>query len=152
MMAHRQVFSVDASPVYTGTNQTLGDILVNESFIPEDFFISEKDLPRWIYEKGAKKIDRVSKEGFKYTFSEGGMAFPDPLDKPSRTMITGEGGNAPSRFKHVVLTPSGRYRRLIPIELERLNMFPDNHTYHPEVSDGRRPSSWEMHWFAESSN
>ena len=138
MMAHRQVFSVDASPVYTGTNQTLGDILVNESFIPEDFFISEKDLPRWIYEKGAKKIDRVSKEGFKYTFSEGGMAFPDPLDKPSRTMITGEGGNAPSRFKHVVLTPSGRYRRLIPIELERLNMFPDNHTYHPEVSDGRR--------------
>lgn len=53
-------------------------------------------------------------------------------------MITGEGGNAPSRFKHVILTPSGKYRRLIPIELERLNMFPDNHTYHPEVSDGRR--------------
>lgn len=23
-------------------------------------------------------------------------------------------------------------------ELERLNMFPDNHTFHPEVSDGRR--------------
>ena len=53
-------------------------------------------------------------------------------------MITGEGGSAPSRFKHVVQTPSGRYRRLIPIELERLNMFPDNHTYHPDVSDGRR--------------
>lgn len=138
IMVNRQVFSVDASPIYTGTNQNLGDILVNENFVPEDFFISEKDLPKWIYEKGAKKIDRVSKEGFKYTFSEGGMAFPDPLDKPSRTMITGEGGNAPSRFKHVVLTPSGRYRRLIPIELERLNMFPDNHTYHPEVSDGRR--------------
>lgn len=138
IMANRQVFSVDASPIYTGTNQNLGDILVSENFVPEDFFISEKDLPKWIYEKGAKKIDRVSKEGFKYTFSEGGMAFPDPLDKPSRTMITGEGGNAPSRFKHVVLTPSGRYRRLIPIELERLNMFPDNHTYHPEVSDGRR--------------
>ena len=66
------------------------------------------------------------------------MAFPDYLDKPSRTMITGEGGSAPSRFKHVVQTPSGRYRRLIPIELERLNMFPDNHTLHPEVTDGRR--------------
>ncbi|MBQ2554649.1 MAG: restriction endonuclease, partial [Prevotella sp.] len=25
-----------------------------------------------------------------------------------------------------------------PIELERLNMFPDNHTLHSEVSDGRR--------------
>ena len=66
------------------------------------------------------------------------MAFPDSLDKPSRTIITGEGGAAASRFKHVVLTPSGRYRRLTPIELERLNMFPDNHTYHPNVSDGRR--------------
>ena len=66
------------------------------------------------------------------------MAFPDYLDKPSRTMITGEGGTAPSRFKHVVRTSSGRFRRLIPIELERLNMFPDNHTLHQEVSDGRR--------------
>lgn len=102
------------------------------------FFISEEELPKWQYEKGAKKINRVSKEGYEYVFSEGGMAFPDSLDKPSRTMITGEGGAAPSRFKHVVQTPSGRYRRLIPIELERLNMFPDNHTFHPEVSDGRR--------------
>ena len=136
IMIDRQVFSIDTSPIYTGTNQNLGDILVDENFVPEDFFISEKDLPKWIYEKGAKKIERVSKEGFKYTFSEGGMAFPDPLDKPSRTMITGEGGNAPSRFKHVILTPSGKYRRLIPIELERLNMLII--TYHPEVSDGRR--------------
>lgn len=138
IMKDRHVYSVDAEPVYDGTIQTLGDNLVDEDFVPEEFFISEEELPKWQYEKGAKKINRISKEGFEYVFSEGGMAFPDNLDKPSRTMITGEGGNAPSRFKHVVLTPSGRYRRLIPIELERLNMFPDNHTYHPEVSDGRR--------------
>ena len=138
IMKERHVYSVDAIPVYEGTTQTLGDNLVDEDFIPEEFFISQDDLPKWQYEKGAKKISRVSKEGFEYVFSEGGMAFPDYLDKPSRTMITGEGGSAPSRFKHVVQTPSGRYRRLIPIELERLNMFPDNHTYHPEVSDGRR--------------
>ena len=138
IMSDRRVYSVDANPVYEGTMQTLGDNLVDEDFVPIEFFISEEDLPKWQYEKGAKKINRVSKEGFEYVFSEGGMAFPDYLDRPSRTMITGEGGNAPSRFKHVVKTPSGRYRRLIPIELERLNMFPDNHTYHPEVSDGRR--------------
>ena len=137
-MIDRHVYSVDAVPAYDGTIQTLGNILVDEDYVPEEFFISEEDLPKWKYEKGAKKINRVSKEGFEYVFSEGGMAFPDYLDKPSRTMITGEGGNAPSRFKHVVQTPSGRYRRLIPIELERLNMFPDNHTYHPDVSDGRR--------------
>lgn len=138
IMKDRHVYSVDAEPVYDGTIQTLGDNLVDEDFVPEEFFISEEELPKWQYEKGAKKINRVSKEGFEYVFSEGGMAFPDYLNKPSRTIITGEGGNAPSRFKHVVMTPSGRYRRLIPIELERLNMFPDNHTYHPEVSDGRR--------------
>lgn len=138
IMIDRHVWSVDAVSIYEGTTQTLGNILVDESFVPEEFFISEEDLPKWKYEKGAKKISRKSKEGYEYTFSEGGMAFPDYLDKPSRTMITGEGGNAPSRFKHVVLTPSGRYRRLIPVELERLNMFPDNHTLHPDVSDGKR--------------
>ena len=57
------------------------------------------------------------------------MAFPDPLDKPSRTIITSEGGATPSRFKHVIKDPvNGRLRRLIPLELERLDMFPDNHT------------------------
>ena len=138
IMIDRNILSVDSTAVYDGPIQTLGDILVDEEFVPEEFYISDEELPKWQYEKGAKKINRVSKEGYEYVFSEGGMAFPDHLDKPSRTMITGEGGAAPSRFKHVVKTPSGRYRRLIPIELERLNMFPDNHTYHPEVSDGRR--------------
>ncbi len=138
IMKGRHVYSVDAEPVYDGTLQTLGDNLVDEDFVPEEFFIPDEELPKWQYEKGAKKINRISKDGFEYVFSEGGMAFPDYLDKPSRTMITGEGGNAPSRFKHVVQMPSGRYRRLIPIELERLNMFPDNHTYHPDVSNGRR--------------
>lgn len=139
IMIDRQVYTTKSTPTYAGDiRQTLGDILVDESFVPEEFFISDEELPKWQYEKGAKKINRVSKEGYEYIFSEGGMAFPDYLDKPSRTMITGEGGNAPSRFKHVVQTPSGRYRRLIPIELERLNMFPDNHTLHAEVSDGRR--------------
>ena len=138
LMKNRHVYSVDADPVYDGPIQTLGDNIVDEDFVPEEFFISDAELQKWEYEKGPKKIDRVSKQGFAYVFSEGGMAFPDYLDKPSRTMITGEGGSAPSRFKHVVKTPSGRYRRLIPIELERLNMFPDNHTYHPDVSDGRR--------------
>lgn len=138
IMRSRNVYSVDAEAVYEGPTMLLGDQLVDEDLVPEEFFIPADEIARWEYEKGAKKIERTSKDGYKYTFSEGGMAFPDPIDKPSRTIITGEGGASPSRFKHVVLTPSGRYRRLIPIELERLNMFPDNHTCHPEVTDGRR--------------
>lgn len=138
IMRERSVYSVDAEAVYDGPTMTLGGNIVDESLVPEDFFIPESEIAKWEYEKGAKKIERKSKDGFKYMFSEGGMAFPDSLEKPSRTIVTGEGGPAASRFKHVVLTPSGRYRRLIPLELERLNMFPDNHTCHPDVTDGRR--------------
>lgn len=138
IMSDRHVYSVDANAVYDGPVMTLGSNLVDESFVPEEFFISNEELPKWRYEKYAKKINRTSKEGYEYVFSEGAMAFPDPLDRPSRTIITGEGGASASRFKHVVLTPAGRYRRLMPIELERLNMFPDNHTLHQSVSDGRR--------------
>ena len=138
IISQRDVYSVDVIPNYNGTTITLGNNIVDESLVPEEFFITPEELPKWEYEKGAKKIERTTKDGFKYIFSEGGMAFPDYLDRPSRTIITGEGGTAASRFKHVIKTSSGRYRRLIPIELERLNMFPDNHTLHPEVSDGRR--------------
>lgn len=138
IMRHREVYSVDGTSVYDGPTMTLGGNLVDENLVPEEYFISDDELPKWEYEKGPKKIERISKEGYSYIFSEGGMAFPDSVDKPSRTIITSEGGTAPSRFKHVVKTPSGRYRRLIPLELERLNMFPDNHTLHGEVSDGKR--------------
>ncbi len=107
---------------------TLKDILEDEKDIDEEFYISDEELKKWQYQKGAKSIERINKTtGHKYTYSEGSMSFPDCLDKPSRTIITGEGGKAPSRFKHVVCI-DGRYRRLTPIELERLNMFPDNHT------------------------
>lgn len=122
------VYTVDVVPVYDGPMVTLGDVLVDEADVPEEFFIPEAELYRWKYLKGGKSEKRVTFEGFEYNYSEGPMAFPDYLDRPSRTIITGEGGKSPSRFKHVILTPSGRYRRLVPLELERLNMFPDNHT------------------------
>lgn len=129
VMIDRKVFTTQMTPSYNGPFVTLGDILVPESDVPDDFFISDTDLGKWQYAKGGKTEKRVNKAtGFEYNYSEGAMSFPDSTDKPSRTIITGEGGNAPSRFKHVILTASGKYRRLTPIELERLNMFPDNHT------------------------
>ena len=86
---------------------------------------------------GSKKEVRKAKEGFEYNYCEGGMIFPDALNNSSRTIITGEGGKSPSRFKHVVKTDRG-LRRLTPIELERLNMFPDNHTEYEGISDVKR--------------
>jgi DNA (cytosine-5)-methyltransferase 1 len=55
------------------------------------------------------------------------MAFPDLTNNPSRTILTGEGGTSPSRFKHIIKTKNS-YRRLTPVELERLNGFPDDWT------------------------
>lgn len=137
LMVNRDVYTIQSSPDYNGYFVTLGDILVPDRDVPENFFIAEEDIKKWQYAKGGKTEKRVNKTtGFEYNYSEGAMAFPDSTEKPSRTIITGEGGAAPSRFKHVILTKNGRYRRLIPIELERLNMFPDNHT--EGASDMRR--------------
>ncbi len=118
------------------TGTTLGEVLLPSDQVPKEFFIARKDLGRWKYLKGAKKELRSATNGHRYNYSEGAMAFPDELDKPARTIVTGEGGAAPSRFKHVVRTAEGRFRRLTPIELERLNMFPDDHTR--GVPDGWR--------------
>ena len=55
------------------------------------------------------------------------MPFPDPLDKPSRTLVTSE--TKLSRTSHVVQDLlTGRLRTLTPIECERLNGFPDDWT------------------------
>ena len=79
--------------------------------------------------------------GVKYNYAEGSMAFPDLLSNPSRTILTGEGGTSPSRFKHIIKTSRG-FRRLTPIELERLNGFPDDWTKFDslgnQVSDTKR--------------
>ena len=56
------------------------------------------------------------------------MDLYDRLDEPSRTIITAEGGKSVSRMKHLIQTSNGKSRRLVPIELERLNMFPDDFT------------------------
>lgn len=137
VMINGVVHTQKTIPHYKGPYTLLGDIIINHEEVPEEFFLTEEKKKRWEYLKGSKKEMRTSKSGHKYHYSEGGMTFPDALDRPSRTIITGEGGSGPSRFKHVIETPKG-LRRLTPIELERLNMFPDNHTQLDGISDTRR--------------
>ncbi|MEM6894390.1 MAG: DNA (cytosine-5-)-methyltransferase [Bacteroidota bacterium] len=131
-----KVYTSKVSAAYEGPKTCLRDILDDVSDQSE-LFLSESDIGKWKYLKGAKKEQRIHKNGFIYHYSEGAMRFPDDLNQPSRTIITGEGGKAPSRFKHVVQTQKG-LRRLSPIELERLNMFPDNHTLFDGISDTKR--------------
>jgi len=116
-------------PVFEGEKTTLGEVLVVEEEVPEEFFINNDALERWQYLKNPKKEPRINKRtGIEYYYSEGGMALPDQLDQPARTILTGEGGSSPSRFKHIIMTDSGRYRRLVPVELERLQGFPPGWT------------------------
>ena len=135
VMYNSKVITQKSFPYFEGVRKTLGDVILNE--VDDSFYISDESLDKWYYVKKAKSEKRVTKEGFEYNFSEGDMSFPDPLDKPSRTIITSEGGKTPSRTKHTVKTKGG-IRRLHPIELERLNGFPDNHTKLEGITDNKR--------------
>lgn len=151
-----KVYTTKTEASYNGQRAVLADILQNGE-VTNDFFIENKPLKNiktvrnkdgslkiitteiqmWEYLKGSKTEKRITQEGFEYNYAEGAMIYPDALDNASRTIITGEGGKSPSRFKHVVQSDRG-LRRLTPIELERLNMFPDNHTRLDGITDTKR--------------
>ena len=135
-MALGHVGTYDYEPRFDGINRTIRDVMVSDSDVPGQYFISPESLERWEYLKGAKKEPRKAKNGFEYVYSEGPVAFPDDLDKPSRTILTSEGGSGPSRMKHVVRGDSGRLRRLVPDELDALQCFPKGWT--EGMSDNRR--------------
>ena len=135
-------YTVKSEAKLSKTAMVLGDVLQPDSQVPDEYWVEEKRLKEWKYLKGAKSIERTHKgSGTTYNYAEGKMAFPDLLTNPSRTILTAEGGNTPSRFKHIIQTKNG-YRRLTPIELERLNGFPDNWTQRDDqdkvVADSKR--------------
>lgn len=141
-MTRGRVSSSSVGAKYDGHRRTLGDVVLEEDSVGGNFWISPEELPKWTYQKGAKRIPRQSEPaGFSYFYSEGSMSFPDSLEKPSRTVLTAEGGSSASRFKHVIRQGS-RFRRLTPLELERLFGFPDGWTSSGfslgQISDSKR--------------
>jgi DNA (cytosine-5)-methyltransferase 1 len=145
VVLRRDVWTRRVVPVHEPL-ATLGSVLVPDAEVPDQFFIPESRIgdpenPKpgtWRYLKGAKSEKRThAGSQTEYHYSEGALPFPDPVDdRAARTILTGEGGTAPSRFKHAIGASGGRYRRLTPVELERLNGFPDGWT--EGMSDGRR--------------
>ena len=104
----------------------LGKILQKNN-VDDKFYITNEKMPKWTYLKGAKRIPRKSADGHEYTFSEGPIAFPDPWDRPGRTMLTSE--STLNRSTHVVSdSGTGRLRLLTPVEAERLQGFDDEWT------------------------
>lgn len=104
---------------------TLGEILQDEA--DKKCFIPTDKMSKWSYLKGSKKINRTAANGHQYVFSEGPVAFPDPWDRPGRTMLTSE--STLNRSTHVVADrKTGNLRLLTPVEAERLQGFDDNWT------------------------
>lgn len=104
---------------------TLGEILQEKA--DEKCFIPTDKMSKWSYLKGSKKINRTAANGHQYVFSEGPVAFPDPWDRPGRTMLTSE--STLNRSTHVVADrKTGNLRLLTPVEAERLQGFDDNWT------------------------
>lgn len=107
---------------------TIGEILHDEFYdVDVKFFLDKNQEKKINYLKGQKSIERTSKTGYKYKYSEGPMSQIDPYDKPGRTMLTSEGSI--NRSSHIVIDKKTNKKRFItPIEAERLNEFPDNWT------------------------
>lgn len=125
IMTAGNVLTIDTIPNYTGSELTLGDIVEDIADIPKKFFLNKEKLEKFEYLRGAKKINRTSKDGHEYLYSEGKMSKYDELDKPSRTMLTSEGTT--NRSTHI-LKQNGIVRLITPIEAERLQDFPDDWT------------------------
>lgn len=124
IMRNGEVYTEELIPILE-PSISLGEILLSD--VDEKYYLSESAIEKFEYLKGPKRIERISATGHKYTFSEGGMAFPESLDKPGRTMLTSEG--TVNRSTHVVEDPqTNRLRLLTPVECERLNGFPDDWT------------------------
>lgn len=115
----------------------LRSILINKKLIEDEFWIKKHEEEKWKKEKGGGSKPRKTSNGYEYNFTEGRMPFPDNLDSPARTIITSEGGRSASRFKHVVQIED-QYRRLTPVELEKLNMFPEDFTKDEKISNTKR--------------
>lgn len=125
IMRGYQIYTRDYEPVYEGSKEILRDVV--ESDVGPNYYVSEQDVLKLQYVKGAKRIKRVAPDGSEYDYVEGSISFPDQLDVPGRTMLTSEG--TLNRSSHIVCDPgTGHLRILTPRECERLNGFPDDWT------------------------
>lgn len=122
-MMNGAVFTSDTIPIYEDAIP-LRNILITNA---ESHYFLGQSIEKWQYLKGSKKIERTTKTGHTYIFSEGPIAFPDPLEKPARTILTSE--SSLNRSTHVIEDPeNGRLRLLTPVEAERIQGFDDDWT------------------------
>lgn len=130
VMSDGKLYTLKVTPKSAPVTPLRSILLPN---VDESYYVADSDITKmrgWKYVKGSKREERTSKAtGYQYFFTEGAIPFPENLDSPSRTILTGEGNQNPNRSTHLIQDPhTGRYRTLTPVEAERLNGFPDDWT------------------------
>ncbi len=134
VMINGGIYSVKTKPDYNLV-YPLRNIREEEK-VDDKYFLTDAQIEKFAYLKGAKRIPRLKPNGEPYTYSEGAMPFPDNLDAPARTMLTSESGV--SRTTHVIEDfKTKKLRLLTPRECERINGFPDDWT-NTGMSDKKR--------------
>ena len=134
VMINGGIYSVKTRPDYNLV-YPLRNIREEEK-VDDKYFLTDAQIEKFAYLKGAKRIPRLKPNGEPYTYSEGAMPFPDNLDAPARTMLTSESGV--SRTTHVIEDfKTKKLRLLTPKECERINGFPDDWT-NTGMSDKKR--------------
>ena len=116
-----KIYTEDTIPNYKWEYKLLRDII--EKKVDKKYNIKQ-DLQKWKTLKWAKAIPKKVWD-YEYIFREWAVAFPDPIDRPARTMLTSEW--TLNRSTHVIQKWKN-LRILTPIECERINWFPDNRT------------------------
>ena len=93
----------------------------------EKLYLTPAQQEKFIELKAGFRTVKVSRTGHEYKYGMGGIAFPDPLNRPARTMVTSE--HSISRMSHVIKDPgNGKLRVISPEEAERINTFPTHWT------------------------
>lgn len=125
VMINGGIYSVKTKPDYNLVYPLRN--IREEVKVDDKYFLTDTQVEKFAYLKGAKRIPRLKPNGEPYTYSEGAMPFPDNLDAPARTMLTSESGV--SRTTHVIEDfKTKKLRLLTPKECERINGFPDDWT------------------------
>lgn len=129
VMKDGKIYTEEVVPDYDWPYILLKDII--EKNVDPKYQIKQ-NLEKRKYMKWPKDILRKAGTPHEYHFREWWIAFPDPLDRPARTMLTSEGSL--NRSTHVIKDESWNLRILTPIEAERIDGFDDDwtNTWMPE--------------------
>lgn len=135
IMINGMVYMADYNPLLR--NKKTLETIIEPNAKGEYLYLTREKEIKFKELKDGFHTTKVSKTGFEYKYGMGGIAFPDPLDRPARTMVTSE--HTVSRMSHVIKDPGNDRLRLIsPQEAELINTFPKDWTKLDGVTDSNR--------------